>query len=68
MDKKSYILQLLKYFVMAVIVGIIVGAIDALFGRVLIAISDFRTIHYQYLIPFLPIAVLVITAMYYAFI
>ena len=34
MDKKSYILQLLKYFVMAVIVGIIVGAIDALFGRV----------------------------------
>ena len=35
MDKKSYILQLLKYFIMAVIVGIIVGAIDALFGRVL---------------------------------
>lgn len=67
MDKKSYILQLLKYFVMAVIVGIIVGAIDALFGRVLIAISDFRTIHYQYLLPFLPIAGLVITAMYYAF-
>ena len=56
MDKKSYILQLLKYFIMAVIVGIIVGAIDALFGRVLIAISDFRTIHYQYLLPFLPIA------------
>ena len=52
---------------MAVIVGIIVGAIDALFGRVLIAISDFRTIHYQYLLPFLPIAGLVITAMYYAF-
>ena len=50
MDKKSYILQLLKYFIMAVIVGIIVGAIDALFGRVLIAISDFRTIHYQYLL------------------
>ena len=67
MDKKSYILQLLKYFIMAVIVGIIVGAIDVLFGRVLIAISDFRTIHYQYLLPFLPIAGLVITAMYYAF-
>ena len=67
MDKKSYILQLLKYFIMAVIVGIIVGAIDALFGRVLIAISDFRTIYYQYLLPFLPIAGLVITAMYYAF-
>ena len=67
MQKKNYTIQLIKYFIMAVIVGIIVGAIDALFGRVLIAISDFRTIHYQYLLPFLPIAGLVITAMYYAF-
>ena len=67
MKKKDYMIQLLKYFIMAVIVGIIVGAIDALFGRVLIAISDFRTIHYQYLLPFLPIAGLVITAMYYVF-
>ena len=67
MQKKDYMIQLLKYFIMAVIVGIIVGAIDALFGRVLIAISDFRTIHYQYLLPFLPIAGLVITAMYYVF-
>ncbi len=67
MKKEDYILQQFKYFIMAVIVGIIVGAIDALFGRVLIAISDFRTLHYQYLLPFLPIAGLVITAMYYAF-
>lgn len=67
MQKKDYTIQLLKYFIMAVIVGIIVGAIDALFGRVLIVISDFRTLHYQYLLPFLPVAGLVITAMYYAF-
>ena len=67
MQKKNYTIQLIKYFIMAVIVGIIVGAIDALFGRVLIAISDFRTVYYQYLLPFLPIAGLVITAMYYAF-
>lgn len=67
MKKKDYILQLLKYFILAVIVGIIVGAIDALFGRVLIAISDFRTIHYQYLLPFLPLAGLASTAMYYYF-
>lgn len=67
MKKKDYIVQLLKYFIMAVIVGVIVGAIDALFGRVLIEISDFRTLHYQYLLPFLPIAGLVVTAMYYAF-
>ena len=67
MQKKDYIIQLLKYIIMAIVVGIIVGAIDALFGRVLIAISEFRTIHYQYLLPFLPIAGLVITAMYYVF-
>lgn len=67
MQKKNYITQLLKYFIMAVLAGIIVGAIDALFGRVLIASSDFRTLHYQYLLPFLPITGLVITAMYYAF-
>lgn len=67
MKNKDYILQLLKYFILAVIVGIIVGVIDALFGRVLIAISDFRTIHYQYLLPFLPLAGLAITAMYYYF-
>ena len=67
MQKKDYMIQLLKYFIMAIVVGIIVGAIDALFGRVLIAISEFRTIHYQYLLPFLPIAGLVITAMYYVF-
>ena len=64
MQKKDYIIQLLKYIIMAIVVGIIVGAIDALFGRVLIAISEFRTIHYQYLLPFLPIAGLVLTAMY----
>lgn len=67
MKNKDYILQLLKYFILAVIVGIIVGVIDALFGRVLIAISDFRTIHYQYLLPFLPLAGLASTAMYYYF-
>ena len=38
MQKKDYIIQLLKYIIMAIVVGIIVGAIDALFGRVLIAI------------------------------
>lgn len=67
MEKKNYILQVIKYFIMAIIVGIIVGAIDALFGRVLISISDFRTRNYQYLLPFLPIAGLVITGMYYKF-
>lgn len=67
MKKKGYIIQMIKYFIMAVVTGVIVGAIDALFGRVLIVISDFRTLYYQYLLPFLPIAGLVITGMYYVF-
>ena len=52
------------YVLLAVVVGIIVGAIDALFGRGLLFITDFRTEHYKILLPFLPIAGLLITYMY----
>ncbi len=52
------------YVLLAVVVGIIVGAIDALFGRVLLFITDFRTEHYKILLPFLPVAGLLITYMY----
>jgi H+/Cl- antiporter ClcA len=52
------------YVLLAVVVGIIVGAIDALFGRVLLFITDFRTEQYKMLLPFLPIAGLLITYMY----
>lgn len=52
------------YVLLAVVVGIIVGAIYALFGRVLLFITDFRTEHYKILLPFLPIAGLLITYMY----
>ena len=52
------------YVLLAVVVGIIVGAIDALFGRVLLFITDFRTEHYKILLPLLPIAGLLITYMY----
>ena len=48
------------YVLLAVVVGIIV----ALFGRVLLFITDFRTEHYKILLPFLPIAGLLITYMY----
>lgn len=40
---------------MALIVGVLTGAIDALFGRVLIAIGDFRDANLIYLLPFLGI-------------
>lgn len=54
----------IKYIAMAVLIGIIVGIVDTIFGRGLLAISDFRTANYKYLIPFLPIAGLFIVWMY----
>ena len=47
---------ILVWSVLAILIGIIVGALDALFGRVLLALSSFRTEHFLYLIPFLAIA------------
>ena len=63
-DKNGKIKNISIYVLLAVVVGIIVGAIDALFGRVLLFITDFRTEHYKMLLPFLPIAGLLITYMY----
>lgn len=68
MEKKlqSFIL-FLKYVSLAVLTGVLVGIIDAVFGRGLLAISDFRMEHYLFLIPFLPLAGLLITWLYYRF-
>ncbi len=60
--KKSF--TVLKYIAFGVVIGVLVGAIDTLFGRVLIAITDFRTDYYLFLLPFLPLAGLLITWMY----
>lgn len=57
----------LKYVLLAVFSGMLVGIIDVVFGRGLLAISDFRTEHYRYLIPFLPLAGLLIVWLYHHF-
>ena len=64
MRNSDKITLVIKYIAMAVIIGIIVGIVDTIFGRGLLAISDFRTANYKYLIPFLPIAGLFIVWMY----
>ena len=66
MLKEHLILQL-KYIVLAVVAGICVGIVDTIFGRGLLAISDFRSAHWQYLLPFLPLAGLLIVWMYHHF-
>lgn len=63
---QTFILSL-KYVLLAILTGVLVGIIDTVFGRGLLAISDFRTTHYLYLIPFLPFAGLLITWMYHHF-
>ena len=48
----------------AIPIGLIVGAIDAVFGRVLLAIGSFRDAHLALLLPFLALAGLVIVFCY----
>lgn len=68
MENKSQTIVLsLKYVLLAILTGVLVGIIDAVFGRGLLAISDFRTGHYLYLIPFLPFTGLLITWLYHHF-
>ena len=65
-QKEHRILQL-KYAALAVVVGICVGIVDTIFGRGLLAISAFRTAHWRCLLPFLPLAGLLIVWMYHHF-
>lgn len=51
----------------AVFLGAIVGLIDAIFGRVLIGVSEFRDHHLFYLVPALPLAGLLIVYLYQRF-
>lgn len=44
------------YVLSALLLGIAIGAIDAVFGRVLLFITDFRSAHVVVLLPFLPLA------------
>ena len=59
--------NIIRSIAASLLIGVIVGVIDAVFGRGLLAISDFRTEHFTYLIPFLPIAGLLIVWMYHHF-
>ena len=66
-ETKTKLTDMAKHVLLAVVVGPIVGAIDAVFGRILIAVSSFRDAHVLLLVPFLPLAGLLITYMYYRY-
>ena len=62
MNKKT---DLIKYAIVALIIGIIVGIIDTIFGKGLILIGEIRNDYFWYLVPFLPIAGILITWLYH---
>ncbi|MDO5812048.1 MAG: chloride channel protein [Bacillota bacterium] len=64
MNKKA---DLIKYGVFSLIIGVVVGIIDTIFGKGLILISEIRNDYFWYLVPFLPIAGLLITWAYHHF-
>lgn len=59
----SYLL-LLKLMLVSIVIGLLIGFVDTVFGRVLLFLSDFRTEHFNYLIPFLGIIGLLIVFLY----
>ena len=55
------------YAVLALVIGVIIGAVDALFGRGLIYITETRDAHPMYFLPFLALAGLLIVYVYQRF-
>lgn len=64
MEKKS---NLIKYVMLAFVIGIVVGIIDTIFGKGLILIGQIRNKYFLYLIPFLPLAGITIVYLYHRF-
>ena len=59
--------QLLLLGLLGIPIGLVVGAIDAAFGKILLAITDFRDGHPVQLIPFLALAGVLIAFTYLKF-
>ncbi|OFI47913.1 voltage-gated chloride channel protein [Floricoccus penangensis] len=57
---KKYYSEILILSLLAIIIGVLTGAVDAFFGIILLKLSDFRTEYFVYLIPFLaPVGVFI---------
>ena len=56
--------QVIAITVLSILMGLVIGTIDTIFGRTLIFLSEVRTLHSLYLIPFLAFAGLVIVFLY----
>lgn len=61
------IYKLTYLILLSIVIGLIVGSIDALFGEVLIILSNFRVKYFIYLIPFLSIGGMIFTYSFYKY-
>lgn len=50
--------------IIAVIVGVLIGVLDVIFGRTLLFLTEFRSMHMVWLVPFLPASGLLIVFLY----
>lgn len=65
--KFNQIKKLFILIIVSTIIGIVVGGLDALFGIVLLRLSEFRSDHFQYLIWFLPLFGVIFTYLLYKY-
>ncbi|HHX0196865.1 TPA: chloride channel protein [Enterococcus faecalis] len=61
------IYKLTYLILLSIVIGLIVGSIDTLFGEVLIILSNFRVKYFIYLIPFLSIGGMIFTYSFYKY-
>lgn len=64
-DNQDYSYNVLvKVIGASLLIGFLIGCVDTVFGRVLLMLSDFRTSHFNYVIPFLGLIGMVIVFLY----
>ncbi|HEM5988503.1 TPA: chloride channel protein [Streptococcus suis] len=60
----SKVKQAIQFLAFSILMGLIAGLVTTLFGKILLGVSDLRSEFFTYLIPFLPLAGLVIVFVY----
>ncbi|HFI0135134.1 TPA: chloride channel protein [Streptococcus suis] len=60
----SKVKQATQFLALSILLGLIAGLVTTLFGKILLGVSDLRSEFFTYLIPFLPLAGLMIVFVY----
>ncbi|HFI0423928.1 TPA: chloride channel protein [Streptococcus suis] len=60
----SKVKQATQFLAFSILIGLVAGLVTTLFGKILLGVSDLRSEFFTYLIPFLPLAGLVIVFVY----